>query len=123
LIERADDIGNEFRSDDNIELIERADDVGNEFKSADDKLDIIEKDVSYIKSRLFPPWTVFIFLILLFITFDFWSEALSQFISQYFHEGSTPSWQRLVLYASAVTVIFVLIIWMTGIPIATFETL
>lgn len=112
---------------DDFDLIEGADDLGNEL-SMEDEIEIIGKDVASIKSTLktdsaTPPWVIFLFLILLFIAFDFWAEAGHRFISQRFHDGGVPTWERSVLYAVGVTAIFVLIIWMVGVPITTFESI
>nr|QBK85706.1 MAG: uncharacterized protein LCMAC101_03010 [Marseillevirus LCMAC101] len=113
-------------SDDEFDLIEEADDLGNELQTAND--DIEEKVETTIKSSFktdstTPPWVVFLFLILLFIAFDFWAEAGHRFISQRFHEGEIPSWERSVLYAVGVTAIFVFVIWLVGVPLTTFETI
>ena len=117
-------------TNDEFDLIEGADDVGNEFHDDDGDddtdLDDLKAEVDSIKTTIktntTPPWVVFLFLILLFIAFDFWAEAGHRFISQRFHEGAVPSWERSVIYAGGVTVIFVFIIWLVGIPITTFET-
>jgi len=117
--------GYENETNDDFDLIEEADD-GESDQDGDYDMEDLKDDVDYIKSTIktksTPPWVVFLFLILLFIAFDFWAEAGHRFISQRFHEGTIPSWEWSVLYAAIVTGIFVFIIWLVGIPIATFET-
>jgi len=111
--------------EDDFDLIETADDLGSELQD-DVDLDELKDDVTYIKSTIkagaTPPWVVFLFLILLFIAFDFWAEAGRRFISQRFHDGTVPSWEWSVLYAGGVTVLFIFIIWLVGVPLTTFES-
>ncbi len=121
--------GYESGYDDGFDLIEKADDIGDELQEDNDnnELDAIEGEVADLKSTIKAdspsPWIVFLFLILLFIAFDFWAQAGHRFISERFHDGSVPGWERSVMYAVIVTVVFIFIIWLVGIPVTTFETL
>lgn len=112
-------------TNDDFDLIETADDTEGGYGDNDYNMEDLKDDVDYIKSTIkansTPPWVIFLFLILLFITFDFWAEAGHRFISQRFHDGTVPGWKWSVLYAVLATGLFVLIIWLVGIPITTFE--
>lgn len=87
-----------------------------------DEIHSVEKKVeNKIKISKISPLVLFVFLILLFMTFHFWARASDSIISQVLHNGKTPSWQRRVLYAIVATVFFIIIVWLLGIPLVTFE--
>lgn len=67
------------------------------------------------------PWMLFLFFLIAFIAFDFWAEAGRMFVEQHLHKGKEISWHRMALYAFIITIIFVVIIYFAGVPIATFE--
>ena len=80
-----------------------------------------DSSVETSSDKTIPVWVIFLFLLFLFIAFDFWAEASHRFVSQYFHGGGVPSWQRSVLYATIVTVVFSLVIWLSGVPLTSLE--
>lgn len=67
------------------------------------------------------PWMLFLFFLIAFIAFDFWAEAGRMFVEQHLHKGKEISWHRMALYAFIITIVFVVVIYFAGVPIATFE--
>ena len=55
------------------------------------------------------------------MTFHFWANASDSMISQLLHKGKVVTWQRSLLYAIAMTIIFIVIVWLLEIPLVTFE--
>ena len=101
----------------NFELIEPAD-IEEQYTPQEMA---VEKDKLLVIPVL-SPWMMFLFFILAFVAFDFWAEAGHLFIRQKMHAGGAPTWKQAVLYAMVVTIIFIFIIWMAGIPISNFES-
>ena len=66
-------------------------------------------------------WMLFILFLISFVVFAFWSETGLLFVKQKMHSGNRVSWQRMVIYSSVITAVFILFIYMSGVPIATFE--
>jgi len=64
----------------------------------------------------------FIFLMALF-AFGLWSETGMLFIQQHLHRGEQVKWQKMLMYAAIVTVVFMLTIYFAGIPLTSFETI
>ena len=75
-----------------------------------------------IKSTV-PAWLIFLFFLLAFIAFDFWAETGHAFVRERWHGGQELAWKQLAMYATIITVTFVLLIWLAGVPVATFEGL
>ena len=69
------------------------------------------------------PWVLFLLFLFAFIAFDFWAVAGRDFVSQKFHKGGRPSWQLSLIYAVIVTAFFAFLLWLSGVPITTFENL
>lgn len=68
------------------------------------------------------PWVLFLFFILAFIAFDLWAQATHLFVKQHFHGGAEPPWKRALIYAVVATLLFMLVIYLAGVPLATFES-
>lgn len=73
-----------------------------------------------VKKTLSPTLLFFLFLFA-FIAFSFWAEAGNLFINQSFHSKIPLTWQRMLVYAILITILFGLSVWMAGVPISTFE--
>jgi len=67
------------------------------------------------------PWALFFLFLMAFIAFDFWASAGHMFIRQKLHGGKSITWQRAVMYAVLITILFALVAWLAGVPISTFE--
>ena len=115
-----------------FELLDQADvSPAQRLENIDSQLDTIESNQQQFHSRAnevivipeISPWLLFLLFLFAFIVFSFWSEAGHLFISQRFHNGKKPSWQKALLYAVGITALFALVIWMAGIPITTFESI
>ena len=118
------EVGN---NDSDFELIQPSDtpsppirqefqDIQNQFETIEDNQHAVIPIVHQAS-----PWVLFLFFLLAFIAFDFWAEATHLFLRQKYHSGRAPSWKWAVLYAFLITIFFVLVIWMAGIPVTTFE--
>jgi hypothetical protein len=66
---------------------------------------------------------MFLLLIFLFFLFDMFSASGQLFIQEKFNEGKEFTWQRMLFIAIAGTAIFVLLVYMFGYQISTFEVL
>jgi hypothetical protein len=92
----------------------------------DDGFDVVESedDDSQSSTRYstkISAWALFLIFLFLSIIFFFWSQAGLLFLKQHFHNGRTPSWQRMSIYSLALTVVFVVILYMFGIPFSVVE--
>lgn len=67
------------------------------------------------------PIILFILFLMAFIAFSFWSEAAHRYISAQFHGGNQPSWQRTLMYAIGITLLFIFILYLLNVPLTTFE--
>jgi hypothetical protein len=76
-----------------------------------------------VVSTQIPPWALFLLFLLAFIAFSFWAETALLFLKQHLHQGEDPSWKRFLFYSFLATVIFSIIIYLSGVPITTFESL
>lgn len=85
----------------------------------------VEKAEKAIKNELkiskIPPLFLFLFFILLFLTFHFWANASDAALSQLVYKGKTPPWQQSLLYAIVMSIVFIIIVWLIGIPLVAFE--
>lgn len=68
------------------------------------------------------PWVVLLIIFVIFIVFYLWAKAGDRFMVKYLHDGKRPSWKRLVVYSLIATVILGLILYLSGFPMATFES-
>ena len=130
--------GGEVTGDNSFEMIERPGEGGNE-----DDADGVQYDERVVVSRraakslppledlpsiavkttTVSPWLLLLFFLMAFIAFEFWAETGHAFIKERFHEGRPLTWKHLALYSLIITVIFVIVIWLAGVPITTFESL
>lgn len=69
-----------------------------------------------------PLLMLFLFLAI-FIVFDFWSITAGLYVKQTYHNNTEPSWKSSLLYAIIMTVAFVVLLWITEIPLVEFESL
>nr|QBK86549.1 MAG: uncharacterized protein LCMAC102_03440 [Marseillevirus LCMAC102] len=108
-----------------FELIEQSDvtPLQNQIRTVEINQEEIEQKQKMVISTNISPWLLFLFFLLAFVVFDFWTEAGHSFIRHQLHKGDYPSWTRAVLYAGIITVIFGLVIYLAGVPVTTFETL
>lgn len=82
----------------------------------------IADSITDLKPKLtINPWMMFILFLISFIVFAFWSETGLLFVKQKFHGSGELKWQRMVIYSSVITAVFIFVIFMSGVPIATFE--
>lgn len=84
----------------------------------------LEKDDNKKEKKKFR-WAPFILLGLFlaaFIVFTMWYDTVRNFLIQYVHRGRTITWQRYMIYAVASTIIFIALIYMSGIPLHELET-
>lgn len=83
---------------------------------------VVEDEVKKtVRLSKISPLLLFLFFILAFTAFDFWSQFTKSFIKQHMHKGEHPSWKHYLLYAIVFTGLFVLIVWMMDVPLVTFE--
>lgn len=89
---------------------------------SDENIKLTEKKAeNVIKVSKISPLILFVFFVLLFMTFHFWANASDSFLSQVVHKGKTVKWQQTLLYAIIMSIIFIVIVWILGIPLITFE--
>lgn len=69
-----------------------------------------------------PLLMLFLFLAV-FVVFDFWSATASLYIKQAYHNNNEPSWKSSLMYAVIITVVFVVLLWITDIPLVEFESI
>lgn len=109
-------VKNEDREDD-FELLDR----GPETQTSEITLSVDSKKEKKAKDLCLgsgiPGWQLFLFLVLSLIVVQFWSETSLLFIRQTFHEGKEPSWQSSALYSIIATIIFFIIVWLSGDPL------
>lgn len=67
------------------------------------------------------PFLLFVILVVLYITMDFWTAAGSEFIAKRFHGGRDLSWKWLLFYALLFTAILVILTQMTKVPLVQVE--
>ena len=67
--------------------------------------------------------TLFFLFLLSFIIFDLWSSAAGSIIKTKFHSGQEPSWKMYIFYAFFGTLIFMILLYLAGVPLAIFEGL
>lgn len=103
-----------YSNDESFELIEPADTENYEHNLASERL-VIKSSVS--------PWLLFLLFLMAFIAFDFWATAGHSFIEEKLLKGNKPNWIQTALLALFITIVFLLIIYFTGVPLTQFETL
>ena len=69
------------------------------------------------------PFLMLTLFLLMFILFDIWSNVIQNFISQKFHDGKEVPWKSLLLYAILLTVGFLILVWVVGVPFTQFESI
>lgn len=87
-----------------------------------EQIDKAEKVIkNEFKISKIPPLLLFLFFILLFLTFHFWANASDAALSQLVYKGKTPPWQQSLLYAIVMSIVFIIVVWLIGIPLVVFE--
>jgi hypothetical protein len=67
------------------------------------------------------PWFLFIVVLLIYISLDFWVNAGESFIFQKFHGGKTPNYKWLIFYAVLFTFLVFLFTNIVGVPLISLE--
>lgn len=66
-------------------------------------------------------WLIFILFLVAFVAFAFWASTSQEFVRQYLHQGKRVKWQALLIYSVIITALFIIIAWLTGVPLTLFE--
>lgn len=69
------------------------------------------------------PIVLLVLFLVAFIAFEFYAEALHKFLVEKMHHGQAISWQRMAIYATVLTVGFVLVAYFVKVPLTTFTAL
>ena len=72
-------------------------------------------------SKEINPLVLFIIIIVVYISFAFWGESTKSFLSYMFNKNRPFNWVDMLLYAIFISMIFMLLIWITGISLLSFE--
>lgn len=74
-----------------------------------------------IDSVVITPWIAFILFIFGFVAFSFWTTTLYTFIKTYVHAGTKMTWQIQGMWSLALTVLFVILAYASGVPLLKVE--
>ena len=100
------------------------DEINDLILNIDDKVKNVAEEIDNFRLKhKNEKFLVFILIVLAFIAFDFWAETVHRFTIQVIHKNQVPSWNKTLLYAIAVTGLFLLIIYFTDLELIEFEKL